>query len=203
MSEAQAIDDADRALSSPISGLEFLIGAAIVLGHNVWHVLPNEVPILFVLGLVSTRLREGGWAALGLKRPKSWPKTILLAAGATILRLLLGTLVIDPLTAHFLEKVHFDPDALDSTTPPACGHVRQNQKLARTTHRRSAPDRRIALARRAAALCPCARLGASDQATLRVLATLFLESKSLEPTKGCSLTTPTLSCSRPMLAYPS
>lgn len=113
MSEAQAIDDADRALSSPISGLEFLIGAAIVLGHNVWHVLPNEVPILFVLGLVSTRLREGGWTALGLKRPKSWPKTILLAAGATILRLLLGTLVIDPLTAHFWPK-QIAPKGTDS-----------------------------------------------------------------------------------------
>ncbi|MDQ6647203.1 MAG: zinc-dependent peptidase [Pseudomonadota bacterium] len=34
---------------------------------------------------------------------------------------------------------------------------------------------------------PAQRLGASDQATLRVLATLFLESKSLEPTKGLEL----------------
>jgi len=34
---------------------------------------------------------------------------------------------------------------------------------------------------------PARRLGASDQATLRVLATLFLESKSLEPTKGLEL----------------
>ena len=31
---------------------------------------------------------------------------------------------------------------------------------------------------------PARRLGASDQATLRVLATLFLESKSVEPAKG-------------------
>ncbi|WP_229792718.1 zinc-dependent peptidase [Rhodanobacter panaciterrae] len=36
--------------------------------------------------------------------------------------------------------------------------------------------------------CPAAqRLGASDQATLRVLATLFLESKSLEPVQGLEL----------------
>jgi MtfA peptidase len=34
---------------------------------------------------------------------------------------------------------------------------------------------------------PARRLGASDQATLRVLATLFLDSKSLEPTKGLQL----------------
>ena len=34
---------------------------------------------------------------------------------------------------------------------------------------------------------PARRLGASDQAALRVLATLFLQSKSLEPTKGLQL----------------
>jgi len=34
---------------------------------------------------------------------------------------------------------------------------------------------------------PAQRLGASDQATLRVLATLFLESKSLEPVQGLQL----------------
>lgn len=34
---------------------------------------------------------------------------------------------------------------------------------------------------------PARRLGASDQATLRVLATLFLEGKSLEPTQGLEL----------------
>ena len=34
---------------------------------------------------------------------------------------------------------------------------------------------------------PARRLGASDQATLRVLATLFLDAKSLEPVKGLEL----------------
>ncbi len=34
---------------------------------------------------------------------------------------------------------------------------------------------------------PARRLGASDQATLRVLATLFLESKSVEPARGLQL----------------
>lgn len=57
-------------------------------------------------------------------------------------------------------------------------------------------DRRIvarhpldeSLWRNALRRCTAARrLGASDQATLRVLATLFLESKSLEPTKGLQL----------------
>lgn len=36
-----------------ISLAEFLLGGAIVIGHNVYHVIPNEVPILVVLGLIS------------------------------------------------------------------------------------------------------------------------------------------------------
>jgi membrane protease YdiL (CAAX protease family) len=88
-------------LSRPLSGVEFVIGAAIVIGHNVLKVVPNEVPILFVLALVSTRVREGGWAALGFRRPTSWRTVILLALGAAILRLALGQFVIEPVTAHF------------------------------------------------------------------------------------------------------
>jgi membrane protease YdiL (CAAX protease family) len=79
---------------------EFLVGAAIVIGHNVYHVIPNEVPILFVIGLVSLRLREG-WSAIGLRRPASWPRTILIAFALAALRILLGQFAIDPLTAHF------------------------------------------------------------------------------------------------------
>ena len=45
-----------------LSASEVLLGAAIVIGHNVFRVVPNEVPILFVLGLVSVRIRDGGWA---------------------------------------------------------------------------------------------------------------------------------------------
>jgi len=35
--------------------LEFAVAAFIVVGHNVFHILPNEVPILFVLGWISQR----------------------------------------------------------------------------------------------------------------------------------------------------
>ena len=88
-------------LSRPLSAVEFAIGAAVVIGHNVFKVLPNEAPILFVLALVSTRVREGGWAALGFRRPDSWRTVILLAFGAALLRLALGQFVIEPVTAHF------------------------------------------------------------------------------------------------------
>ena len=45
---------------------ELVVGAAIVIAHNVYHRVPNEVPILFLLGWISIRLRDGGWKKVGL-----------------------------------------------------------------------------------------------------------------------------------------
>jgi len=89
-----------------LSGLEFVFGAAIVLGHNIWRVLPNEVPILFSLALVSAKLREGGWQELGLRRPRSWPRTWAIAAAAALVRILVGSLALDPLSARFWPPSH-------------------------------------------------------------------------------------------------
>lgn len=83
-----------------ISFGEFLLGSAIVIGHNVYRVVPNEVPILFLLALISFRLRDG-WNALGLRWPVSWRRTVLIALAAAVLRILLGVLVIEPVTARF------------------------------------------------------------------------------------------------------
>jgi membrane protease YdiL (CAAX protease family) len=80
---------------------EFMLGGAIVIGHNVYHVIPNEVPILFVIGLISLRVRDGGWGVIGLRWPASWRRTVLFALAAAVTRILLGQFVIDPLTAHF------------------------------------------------------------------------------------------------------
>ena len=57
------------------SASEVLLGAVIVIGHNVYHVVPNEVPILFVLGLI--------------------------ALAAAVLRIVLGDFVIEPLAAYW------------------------------------------------------------------------------------------------------
>jgi hypothetical protein len=62
---------ANPAESRVLSAFEFCFGAFIVIGHNVFHVVPNEVIVLSVLGLISTRLRDGSWSAMGLKRPAS------------------------------------------------------------------------------------------------------------------------------------
>jgi len=98
---AQTPADARWRTSRGLSALEFALGACVVLGHNVFHVLPNEVPILVVLGLASFRLRDGGFAAMGFKRPDSWKRIALIALAAAALRIVLGDFVIDPLTALF------------------------------------------------------------------------------------------------------
>lgn len=84
-----------------IGAVEFLLGAFIVIGHNVFRILPNEVPILLVLGLLSVRLRDGRWSAIGFKRPESWTPVVMIALAAAALRILLGDLVIEPLTGKF------------------------------------------------------------------------------------------------------
>ena len=53
--------------SRALSAFEFCFGAFIVIGHNVFHIVPNEVIVLSVLGLISIRLRDGNWSAMGLK----------------------------------------------------------------------------------------------------------------------------------------
>jgi hypothetical protein len=71
----------------------------LVLGHNIFHILPNEVPILFVLGWISLRLRNGGWKYAGLSEPQSWWKTVGLAVLAATILLLGSELVVEPI-AH-------------------------------------------------------------------------------------------------------
>jgi membrane protease YdiL (CAAX protease family) len=80
--------------------LEFAVAVFIILGHNVFHILPNEVPILFVLGWISLRWRNGGWKAAGLTRPDSWRKIVVFAFGAALILLLGSELVIGPLVRH-------------------------------------------------------------------------------------------------------
>jgi membrane protease YdiL (CAAX protease family) len=82
-----------------VGALEALLAAGVVLGHNVWKVVPNEVPILCLLGLASYRLRDGSFASIGFRRPASWARVVAIAAGAAALRIGLGE-VVEPLAAR-------------------------------------------------------------------------------------------------------
>src|SRR5437588_11931000 len=80
------------------SAFEVLLGAFIVIGHNVFRIVPNEVIILSALGLVAIRLRDGSLSAMGFKRPGSWRRIFLIAVVAAALRIILGQFVVEPIT---------------------------------------------------------------------------------------------------------
>ena len=80
---------------------EVLLGAFLVIGHNVFHIVPNEVPFLFILFWISPRLRTGKWDLALLRRPPSGVKTIAIAAAAAAVLLLGSQFVVEPLAAHF------------------------------------------------------------------------------------------------------
>lgn len=101
-----------------ISAIELLAGAAIVVGHNVFRVVPNEVPILALLGLASMRARDGSWSAMGFRRPASWRRVAAMALAAAALRVVLGEFVIDPITARF-----WPPAAAPAGTDEIAGHI--------------------------------------------------------------------------------
>jgi uncharacterized protein len=84
-----------------ISFAEVVLGAFIVIGHNVYHLVPNEVPILFALFWISFGIRERGWKVPGLTRPESWGKTVLLAIAAVVVLHVGSELVVQPLAHRF------------------------------------------------------------------------------------------------------
>ena len=93
--------EGSRARRRWLFACEFLLGAAIVVGHNVFRIVPNEVPILVGLGLLSNRLWTGSWRVTSLRRPPSWPRVLTIALAAAISRILVGDFVIEPLTSRF------------------------------------------------------------------------------------------------------
>ena len=99
-----------------ISFAEVLLGALIVIGHNVYHVVPNEVPILFVIGWISLRVRDGGWKAVGLRKPDSWWKTVLWALLAAALILILSDVVAGPIAEKYLGTQHA-AKVMETSTP--------------------------------------------------------------------------------------
>jgi hypothetical protein len=107
--------------SRALSAFELLFGAFIVIGHNVFHIVPNEVIVLFVLGLASIRLRDGGWHAMGLRCPSSWRRIFLIALAAATLRILLGQFVVEPITGHFWSE---------PTAPALANEIAGNMKVA-------------------------------------------------------------------------
>ena len=107
--------------SRVLSALELLFGAFIVIGHNVFRIVPNEVIVLFALGSASIWLRDGSWSAMGLKRPVSWRRIFLIALIAAGVRIILGQFVIEPVTGFFWPA---------PTAPELANEITGNAKVA-------------------------------------------------------------------------
>lgn len=102
MSSAEApLPSTNPTASRLLSAFEFLLGAFIVIGHNVFRIVPNEVIVLVVLGLTSIWLRNGRLSAMGFKRPLSWQRIFWIAVAAAAVRILLGQFVIEPIAGFF------------------------------------------------------------------------------------------------------
>ncbi|HJY53285.1 MAG TPA: type II CAAX endopeptidase family protein [Candidatus Udaeobacter sp.] len=108
-------------ISRGLSAIELLLGAFIVIGHNVFNLVPNDVIVLSVLGLISIRLRDGNLAAMGFKRLVSWRRVLLIALAAAALRILLGQFVVEPITGFFWPK---------PTAPGLANEITGNVKIA-------------------------------------------------------------------------
>ena len=83
-----------------IASAEVLLGAVVVIGHNVYRVFPNEVPILVVILWASLLIRRKSWNSVGLSRPFSWKLIVIVAICGGVL-LQLKDLVTEPL-AHLI-----------------------------------------------------------------------------------------------------
>lgn len=91
-----------------ISLVEVSLATLVVLGDNVWHVLPNSsVFLLCGMALISFLLR-GDWSTIGFRLPKSWTRIVLIAIAAVVVQQALGQYVVDPLTKPYL---HFNAGA--------------------------------------------------------------------------------------------
>ena len=89
---------------------EVAVGVFLVLGHNVFRVVPNEVLFLFALFWVSFKVRDGGWKVAGLKRPDSWRQTLVLALAGTVVLQVGSELLVQPLA----QQIWHQPEQVSS-----------------------------------------------------------------------------------------
>jgi uncharacterized protein len=90
--------------SKAIAAAEVALAACVVVGHNVFRAVPNEVPILILVGLASIMIRRQSPRSIGFVRPSSWRGTILVAAATAVALQLVSTYVTEPLVTQFTHR---------------------------------------------------------------------------------------------------
>jgi membrane protease YdiL (CAAX protease family) len=83
-----------------IAVAEVVLAAGVVIGHNVYGVVPNEVLVLAGVGIASLALRKQSPRDIGMRRPASWSRTFLIALCAGVFLQLLSTYVTEPIISR-------------------------------------------------------------------------------------------------------
>lgn len=84
-----------------IAAVEALGAAAVVIGHNIFRVVPNEVVVLVLVGAVSCAVRRQSPKAIGYRRPASWRNTAAVALAVAVALQAFSIFVVDPLAIRF------------------------------------------------------------------------------------------------------
>lgn len=88
-----------------IAVIELALISLFIIAQNTYRILPlGEVPYLVVLFWLLLRLRGLKWASLGLSKPASWTKTIVLAMSVAVLLQLLSEFLIEPIISYFTHQ---------------------------------------------------------------------------------------------------
>jgi membrane protease YdiL (CAAX protease family) len=90
-----------------VAAFELLLFALVLLGHDVfrWRAVPvGEVIPFFFVGWFSLWRRGMGWKDLGLRRPSSWTRTLLLAMAAGLALQAISTYVTEPVMLHVFHQ---------------------------------------------------------------------------------------------------
>src|SRR5271165_4040830 len=90
--------------------VEFLIVVALFVADFKHHVYFSKTPFLFLLGWISLRWRGLGWRDVGLARPASWQRTIVIGVVCGVGMELLELFVTQPLLVKLTGKM---PDLSD------------------------------------------------------------------------------------------
>lgn len=80
---------------------EALAAAAVVIGHNIFRVVPNEVVVLVIAGAISCAVRRQAPSAIGYRRPTSWWRTVAVALAVAAALQAFSIFVVDPLAVRF------------------------------------------------------------------------------------------------------
>lgn len=118
--QPQRIGLASRWAGRPAAAVEILLVLLITAGHRIFRIIPiDETYPILALGGLSLWLRGIGWRGVGLARPASWKRALLLGIALGVFLQVLSEFVTEPLLTAI---THQPPDV--SEFKPLVGNLK-------------------------------------------------------------------------------